>query len=98
MATFQQLNSNSQDEGYDSDWLELLAEQTAEYHSQTPEVWAICCNNSGLPGVEAFVYEAFPSEVEAQTTFNKGNFNTSYWVQRVPHRKAQRLESTGEWL
>jgi hypothetical protein len=47
MSTFQQLNDNAQDPGHDQEWLELLAEQTAEFYS---EVWAICCSNSGLPG------------------------------------------------
>ena len=95
MSTFQQLNSNSQDEGYDQEWLEMLAAQTAEFYSG---VWVICCNNSGLPGVEAFVHQTFSSESEARKTFSQGSFSTCYWVQKVPHPHAQRLESTGEWV
>lgn len=95
---FQQLNPNS---GYqpqaDIDMLELLEQQQFE----TPSLsWCLCCNMSGIPGVEAFVVSRFPdylSEAEVRKLFAEGGYNTSYWVQKLPKNVKYKYESSSEW-
>ena len=97
MATFQQLNSNSQDPGYDDDYLGLLAQQAIDAPRQT---WCLCCNMSGIPGVEAFVEHRFPdylSEGEVRQLFAEGEYPSSYWVQKLPVGVEYCYESSGEW-
>lgn len=97
MATFQQLNSNSQDPGYDDDYLGLLAQQAIDAPSLS---WCLCCNMSGLPGVEAFVVSRFPdylSEKEVRKMFAEEGYPTSYWVEKLPTNVEYRYESSGEW-
>lgn len=60
-------------------------------------VWAIVCNMSSIPGVEAYVVETFTCEDDARERLEVANCPTSYWVQQVPHDEAQLMESTGEW-
>lgn len=97
MATFQQLNSNSQDPGYDDDYLGLLAQQAIDAPRQT---WCICCCNSGIPGVEAFVVSRYPdylSEREVRQLFKAEGYPSSYWVQKLPVGVEYCYESSGEW-
>ena len=60
-------------------------------------VWAIVCNMSSIPGVEAYVVETFSCQEDARERLEMANWPTSYWVQKVPHAGAQLMESTGEW-
>lgn len=93
---FQQLNANSQDAGDDEQCLEIL-EQQFETLRQT---WCICCCNSGIPGVEAFVVSRYPdylSEREVRQLFKAEGYPSSYWVQKLPVGVEYCYESSGEW-
>ena len=95
---FQQLNPNS---GYqpqaDIDMLELFDQQMAETPRQT---WCLCCCNSGIPGVEAYVVSRYPdylSEKEVRQMFEEEGYPSSYWVQKLLLGVEYRYESSGEW-
>jgi len=94
-----QLNDNAQSFfcQSDVDWLELLEQQQFE----TPRFsWCLCCNMSGLPGVEAFIVERYPdylSEKEVGQMFQEEGYPSSYWVQKLPVGVEFRYESSGEW-
>lgn len=95
---FQQLNDNAGPQGWaDLDMLELLEQQQFETPRQT---WCLCCNMSGIPGVEAYVDYRYPdylSEKEVKDLFREGDYPSSYWVEKLPTSVQYRYESSGEW-
>jgi len=95
---FQQLNDNAGPQAQaDLDMLELLEQQQFETPRQT---WCLCCNMSGIPGVEAFVVSRYPdylSEREVRQLFAEEGYPSSYWVQKLPTNVEYRYESSGEW-
>lgn len=90
---FQQLNDNAEPQGWAYlDMLELLEQQT--------QTWCLCCCNSGIPGVEAFVVSRYPeylSEREVRQLFEGEGYPTSYWVEKLPTTVNYLYESSGEW-
>lgn len=95
----QQLNDNAQSFccQSDVDWLELLEQQQFETPRQT---WCLCCCDSGVPGVDAFVVSRYPdylSEKEVRRMFNEEGYPSSYWIQKLPVDVQYRYESSGEW-
>ena len=95
---FQQLNDNAGPQAQaDLDMLELLEQQQSE---TTRYTWCLCCNMSGIPGVEAFVEHRYPdylSEREVRKMFAEEGYPTSYWVEKLPTNVEYRYESSGEW-